>query len=90
MILRSLMDDHGVNWREKLDTIFFSTDKQQKGEFSIDGYIVKLNHTLRKDSKKECCFEISANDKRVYQVGRIRPVFIIHRLKKLKYLKLSI
>lgn len=42
-------------------------DKQQKGEFSIDGYAVKMNNTLRKDSKKDCCFEISAPDKRVYQ-----------------------
>nr|XP_040021874.1 src kinase-associated phosphoprotein 2 [Gasterosteus aculeatus aculeatus] len=42
-------------------------DKQQKGEFSIDGYTVKMNSTLRKDSKKDCCFEISAPDKRVYQ-----------------------
>uniref|UniRef100_A0A3B4BSF9 Src kinase-associated phosphoprotein 2 n=1 Tax=Pygocentrus nattereri TaxID=42514 RepID=A0A3B4BSF9_PYGNA len=42
-------------------------DKQQKGDFNIDGYTVKLNNTLRKDSKKDCCFEISAPDKRVYQ-----------------------
>ncbi|XP_068180593.1 src kinase-associated phosphoprotein 2 [Antennarius striatus] len=42
-------------------------DKQQKGEFSIDGYTVKMNNTLRKDSKKDFCFEISAPDKRAYQ-----------------------
>ncbi|XP_053182773.1 src kinase-associated phosphoprotein 2 isoform X2 [Scomber japonicus] len=42
-------------------------DKQQKGEFSVAGYNVKMNNTLRKDSKKDCCFEISAPDKRVYQ-----------------------
>ncbi|XP_034409382.1 src kinase-associated phosphoprotein 2 isoform X1 [Cyclopterus lumpus] len=42
-------------------------DKQQKGEFSIDGYTVKMNSTLRKDSKRDCCFEITAPDKRVYQ-----------------------
>uniref|UniRef100_A0A3Q3W0V8 Src kinase associated phosphoprotein 2 n=1 Tax=Mola mola TaxID=94237 RepID=A0A3Q3W0V8_MOLML len=42
-------------------------DKQQKGEFNIDGYTVKMNNTLRKDSKKDCCFEVSAPDKRVYQ-----------------------
>lgn len=42
-------------------------DKQQKGEFAIDGYSVKMNNTLRKDSKKDCCFEISSSDKRVYQ-----------------------
>ncbi|XP_026795985.1 src kinase-associated phosphoprotein 2 isoform X1 [Pangasianodon hypophthalmus] len=42
-------------------------DKQQKGEFNISGYTVKMNNNLRKDSKKDCCFEISAPDKRVYQ-----------------------
>ncbi|CAL1611293.1 unnamed protein product [Knipowitschia caucasica] len=42
-------------------------DKQQKGEFAIDGYSVNMNNTLRKDNKKDCCFEISAPDKRVYQ-----------------------
>ncbi|KAM9723896.1 src kinase-associated phosphoprotein 2 [Menidia menidia] len=42
-------------------------DKQQKGEFSIEGYTVKMNNTLRKDSKKDWCFEISAPDKRLYQ-----------------------
>ncbi|KAG7469687.1 hypothetical protein MATL_G00131460 [Megalops atlanticus] len=42
-------------------------DKQQKGEFGIDGYTVRMNNTLRKDSKKDCCFEISAPDKRIYQ-----------------------
>ncbi|ROI36333.1 Src kinase-associated phosphoprotein 2 [Anabarilius grahami] len=42
-------------------------DKQQKGEFNIVGYTVKMNNTLRKDAKRDCCFEISAPDKRVYQ-----------------------
>lgn len=28
-----------------------------------------MNNTLRKDSKKDCCFEIAAPDKRVYQVN---------------------
>ncbi|TNN78433.1 Src kinase-associated phosphoprotein 2 [Liparis tanakae] len=48
-------------------------DKQQKGEFSIDGYTVKMNSTLRKDSKKDCCFEITAPDKRVYQFCASSP-----------------
>nr|ACQ58401.1 Src kinase-associated phosphoprotein 2 [Anoplopoma fimbria] len=48
-------------------------DKQQKGEFSIDGYTVKMNTTLRKDSKKDCCFEITAPDKRVYQFCASSP-----------------
>uniref|UniRef100_A0A3Q0SKB9 Src kinase associated phosphoprotein 2 n=1 Tax=Amphilophus citrinellus TaxID=61819 RepID=A0A3Q0SKB9_AMPCI len=48
-------------------------DKQQKGEFSIDGYTVKMNNTLRKDAKKDCCFEISAPDKRLYQFCASSP-----------------
>ncbi|XP_031432714.1 src kinase-associated phosphoprotein 2 [Clupea harengus] len=48
-------------------------DKQQKGDFNIEGYTVKPNNTLRKDSKKECCFEISAPDKRVYQFCAASP-----------------
>ncbi|TRY93290.1 hypothetical protein DNTS_010847, partial [Danionella cerebrum] len=42
-------------------------DKQQKGEFNMVGYSIKMNNTLRKDVKRDCCFEISAPDKRVYQ-----------------------
>ncbi|XP_069067522.1 src kinase-associated phosphoprotein 2 isoform X2 [Pleurodeles waltl] len=48
-------------------------DKQQKGEFSVEGYTVKLNNTLRKDGKKDCCFEISAPDKRIYQFAAATP-----------------
>uniref|UniRef100_A0A8C6WKA6 Src kinase-associated phosphoprotein 2 n=1 Tax=Neogobius melanostomus TaxID=47308 RepID=A0A8C6WKA6_9GOBI len=65
----------GTEWQKRWcalnQNIFYyygsDKDKQQKGEFSIDGYTVKMNNTLRKDSKKDCCFEISAPDKRVYQ-----------------------
>ncbi|KAJ3597545.1 hypothetical protein NHX12_001068 [Muraenolepis orangiensis] len=64
----------GIEWQKRWCALSSNTfyyygnekDKQQKGEFSIDGYIVKLNNTLRKD-KKECCFDISASDKRLYQ-----------------------
>ncbi|XP_067858305.1 src kinase-associated phosphoprotein 2 isoform X2 [Heptranchias perlo] len=42
-------------------------DKQQKGDFAIDGYIVRLTTTLRKDAKKDFCFELCAPDKRLYQ-----------------------
>lgn len=65
----------GTEWQKRWcalsHNIFYyygsERDKQQKGEFNIDGYTVKINNTLRKDSKKDCCFEISAPDKRVYQ-----------------------
>uniref|UniRef100_A0ACB8FUL6 Src kinase-associated phosphoprotein 2 n=1 Tax=Sphaerodactylus townsendi TaxID=933632 RepID=A0ACB8FUL6_9SAUR len=49
------------------------TDKQQKGEFAIDGYTVRMNNTLRKDGKKDCCFEIAAPDKRIYQFTAATP-----------------
>ncbi|CAB1333829.1 unnamed protein product [Coregonus sp. 'balchen'] len=32
-----------------------------------------MNNTLRKDSKKDCCFEISASDKRVYHPSPPKP-----------------
>ncbi|XP_059195607.1 src kinase-associated phosphoprotein 2 [Centropristis striata] len=65
----------GTEWQKRWCALSHQTfyyygsekDKQQKGEFSIDGYTVKMNSSLRKDSKKDCCFEISAPDKRVYQ-----------------------
>ncbi|XP_053743882.1 src kinase-associated phosphoprotein 2 [Synchiropus splendidus] len=65
----------GVEWQKRWCALSHNTfyyyghekDKQQKGEFNIDGYKVKIINTLRKDSKKDCCFEISAPDKRVYQ-----------------------
>ncbi|XP_037532937.1 src kinase-associated phosphoprotein 2 [Nematolebias whitei] len=65
----------GIEWQKRWCALSQHTfyyygsekDKQQKGEFNIDGYSVKINSSLRKDSKKDCCFEISAPDKRVYQ-----------------------
>ncbi|XP_078390286.1 src kinase-associated phosphoprotein 2 [Cetorhinus maximus] len=42
-------------------------DKQQKGDFTIDGYTVQLTTTMRKDAKKDCCFELCAPYKRLYQ-----------------------
>ncbi|XP_058502861.1 src kinase-associated phosphoprotein 2 isoform X1 [Solea solea] len=65
----------GTEWQKRWCALSHHTfyyygsekDKQQKGEFSIDGYTVKMNSTLRKDSKKDCCFEVLAPDKRIYQ-----------------------
>ncbi|KAM4581538.1 src kinase-associated phosphoprotein 2 isoform 1-T1 [Odontesthes bonariensis] len=65
----------GTEWQKRWCALSHHTfyyyggekDKQQKGEFGIDGYSVKMNSTLRRDSKKDCCFEVSAPDKRVYQ-----------------------
>ncbi|XP_071397122.1 src kinase-associated phosphoprotein 2 [Centroberyx affinis] len=71
----------GTEWQKRWcalsNHIFYyygsEKDKQQKGEFGIDGYNVKMNTNLRKDSKKDCCFEISAPDKRVYQFCASSP-----------------
>ncbi|XP_034984768.2 src kinase-associated phosphoprotein 2 [Zootoca vivipara] len=65
----------GFEWQKRwcalTRTVFYyygsDKDKQQKGEFAIDGYTVRMNNTLRKDGKKDCCFEIAAPDKRIYQ-----------------------
>ncbi|XP_053465522.1 src kinase-associated phosphoprotein 2 isoform X2 [Nycticebus coucang] len=71
----------GFEWQKRWcalsKTVFYyygsDKDKQQKGEFAIDGYNVRMNNTLRKDGKKDCCFEISAPDKRVYQFTAASP-----------------
>ncbi|KAM4601492.1 src kinase-associated phosphoprotein 2 [Polymixia lowei] len=71
----------GTEWQKRWCALSHHTfyyygsekDKQQKGEFGIDGYNVKMNNTLRKDAKKDCCFEISAPDKRVYQFCASSP-----------------
>uniref|UniRef100_F7DBH3 Src kinase-associated phosphoprotein 2 n=1 Tax=Equus caballus TaxID=9796 RepID=F7DBH3_HORSE len=60
-------------------------DKQQKGEFAIDGYNVRMNNTLRKDGKKDCCFEISAPDKRVYQFTAASPKDAEEWVQQLKF-----
>ncbi|XP_061675363.1 src kinase-associated phosphoprotein 2 [Syngnathoides biaculeatus] len=65
----------GQEWQKRWCALSYRTfyyyghekDKQQKGEFYIDGYNVKMNNLLRKDSKKDFCFEVSAPDKRDYQ-----------------------
>ncbi|XP_028326524.1 src kinase-associated phosphoprotein 2 [Gouania willdenowi] len=65
----------GTEWQKRWCALSHHTfyyygaekDKQQKGDFNINGYSVKMNNTLRKDLKKDCCFEISTADKRDYQ-----------------------
>ncbi|KAM4706314.1 src kinase-associated phosphoprotein 2 [Rhinophrynus dorsalis] len=64
-------------WCALSNSIFYyygsDKDKQQKGEFALDGYSARMNNTLRKDAKKDCCFEIYAPDKRVYQFAASSP-----------------
>ncbi|NXK34745.1 SKAP2 protein, partial [Piprites chloris] len=71
----------GFEWQKRWcaisRTVFYyygsDKDKQQKGEFALKGYTVRMNNSLRKDAKKDCCFEISAPDKRVYQFTAATP-----------------
>ncbi|XP_016392608.1 src kinase-associated phosphoprotein 1-like [Sinocyclocheilus rhinocerous] len=59
-------------WCVLNNTIFYyfgsEKDKQQKGSFYINGYSAELVPSLRKDSKKNSCFEMSAPGRRSYQV----------------------
>lgn len=43
--------------------------KQPKGTFLIKGYSVRMAPHLRKDSKKESCFELISQDRRSYEVS---------------------
>ncbi|NWW76504.1 SKAP2 protein, partial [Climacteris rufus] len=71
----------GFEWQKRWcaisKTVFYyygsDKDKQQKGEFSLEGYTIRMNNSLRKDAKKDCCFEISAPDKRIYQFTAATP-----------------
>ncbi|XP_076977321.1 src kinase-associated phosphoprotein 2 isoform X2 [Tamandua tetradactyla] len=83
----------GFEWQKRWcalsKTVFYyygsDKDKQQKGEFSIEGYNVRMNNTLRKDGKKDCCFEISAPDKRVYQFTAASPKDAEEWVQQLKF-----
>ncbi|NXG49295.1 SKAP2 protein, partial [Psilopogon haemacephalus] len=71
----------GFEWQKRWcvisKTVFYyygsDKDKQQKGEFALEGYTIRMNNSLRKDSKKDCCFEIFAADKRIYQFTAATP-----------------
>ncbi|XP_073921275.1 src kinase-associated phosphoprotein 2 isoform X1 [Castor canadensis] len=83
----------GFEWQKRWcalsKTVFYyygsDKDKQQKGGFAIDGYDVRMNNTLRKDAKKDCCFEICAPDKRVYQFTAASPKDAEEWVQQLKF-----
>uniref|UniRef100_A0A8D0XLE1 Src kinase-associated phosphoprotein 1 n=1 Tax=Sus scrofa TaxID=9823 RepID=A0A8D0XLE1_PIG len=50
-----------------------SKGKQPKGTFLIKGYTVRMAPYLRKDSKKECCFELTSQDRRSYEFTASNP-----------------
>nr|AAI29162.1 Zgc:158223 [Danio rerio] len=64
-------------WCVLNNTIFYyfgsDKDKQQKGSFYINGYSAELVPSLRKDSKKSSCFEMSAPGRRSYQFTASSP-----------------
>ncbi|XP_051523137.1 src kinase-associated phosphoprotein 1-like isoform X2 [Myxocyprinus asiaticus] len=64
-------------WCVLNNTIFYyfgsEKDKQQKGSFYINGYSAELVPSLRKDSKKNSCFEMSAPGRRSYQFTASGP-----------------
>ncbi|ERE68127.1 src kinase-associated phosphoprotein 1 [Cricetulus griseus] len=47
--------------------------KQPKGTFLIKGYSVRMAPHLRKDSKKESCFELTSQDRRSYEFTALSP-----------------
>uniref|UniRef100_UPI00358F8EAD src kinase-associated phosphoprotein 2-A-like n=1 Tax=Myxine glutinosa TaxID=7769 RepID=UPI00358F8EAD len=48
-------------------------DKQQKGAFSLDGYDVIMMTNVTRKEKKDCCFELSAPEKRTFQFATAKP-----------------
>uniref|UniRef100_A0A672Y7N0 Src kinase-associated phosphoprotein 1 n=1 Tax=Sphaeramia orbicularis TaxID=375764 RepID=A0A672Y7N0_9TELE len=71
----------GSEWQKRWcvlnNTIFYyfgnEKDKQQKGSFYINGYSAELVTSLRKDSKKNASFELSAPGRRSYQFTASNP-----------------
>ncbi|XP_072313053.1 src kinase-associated phosphoprotein 1 [Eucyclogobius newberryi] len=48
-------------------------DKQQRGAFFVNGYKAELVNNLRKDFKKNACFELSAPGRRSFQFAASSP-----------------
>uniref|UniRef100_A0A3Q1G4P9 Src kinase-associated phosphoprotein 1 n=1 Tax=Acanthochromis polyacanthus TaxID=80966 RepID=A0A3Q1G4P9_9TELE len=71
----------GSEWQKRWcvlnNSIFYyfgsDKDKQQKGSFYINEYDVQLVTNLRKDSKKNACFEFTAPGRRAFQFTASSP-----------------
>ncbi|KAM4715110.1 src kinase-associated phosphoprotein 1 [Anableps anableps] len=71
----------GSEWQKRWcvlnHTVFYyfgsEKDKQQKGSFYISDYSVQLASNLRKDSKKNACFEFTAPGRRAFQFTASSP-----------------
>ncbi|XP_062270171.1 src kinase-associated phosphoprotein 1 [Platichthys flesus] len=71
----------GSEWQKRWcvlnNSIFYyfrgEKDKQQNGSFYISGYSVQLVNNLRKDSKRNACFELVAPGRRAFQFTASSP-----------------
>ncbi|XP_037319606.2 src kinase-associated phosphoprotein 1 [Pungitius pungitius] len=71
----------GSDWQKRWcalnNSIFYyfgsDKDKQQKGSFYIIDYAVQRVSNLRKDSRKNCCFEFSSPGRRSFQFTASSP-----------------
>ncbi|XP_034563617.1 src kinase-associated phosphoprotein 1 isoform X2 [Notolabrus celidotus] len=71
----------GSEWQKRWcvlnNSIFYyfgsDKDKQQKGSFYINEYSVQMVSNLRKDSKKNSCFELFASGRRAFQFTASSP-----------------
>ncbi|MBN3305420.1 src kinase-associated phosphoprotein 1 [Amia ocellicauda] len=71
----------GSEWQKRWcvlnNTIFYyfgsEKDKQQKGSFHINGYSAELVGNLRKDGRKNACFEMTAPGRRTFQFTASTP-----------------
>ncbi|XP_040032845.2 src kinase-associated phosphoprotein 1 [Gasterosteus aculeatus] len=71
----------GSEWQKRWcvlnNSIFYyfgsDKDKQQKGSFYIIDYAVQLASNLRKDSRRNCCFEFFCSGRRSFQFTANSP-----------------
>nr|XP_045015185.1 src kinase-associated phosphoprotein 1 isoform X2 [Jaculus jaculus] len=60
--------------------------KQPKGTFLIKGYSVRMAPHLRRDSKKEACFELTSQDRRSYEFTAPSPAEARDWVDQIKFL----
>uniref|UniRef100_H0WB04 Src kinase-associated phosphoprotein 1 n=1 Tax=Cavia porcellus TaxID=10141 RepID=H0WB04_CAVPO len=55
--------------------IYYASEKskQPKGTFVMKGYSVRMAPHLRRDSRKDCCFELTSGDRRSYEFTAASP-----------------
>ncbi|XP_005394302.1 PREDICTED: src kinase-associated phosphoprotein 1 isoform X2 [Chinchilla lanigera] len=55
--------------------LYFANEKskQPKGTFAMKGYSVRMAPHLRRDSRKESCFELTSEDRRSYEFTAASP-----------------